>query len=248
MDSSLHVESTYGVGSVFTATLPQKIDGDELIGDFSARMSDAGNEPAYRASFFAPDARLLVADDNEMNLEVITALLTDTKININTADSGPKCIKCLEEASYDVILLDQMMPGMSGTETLSKIRKRGLAEGIPIIALTADAIVGARDSYIRKGFTDYLSKPVMYEELENILLKYINKDLILTEEQILMEEEKAEKPIVLVISDSSEKLNEMKETLGDRYKGVFVRDEEKARKYLSSHSVEFIVRDGGQER
>ena len=93
------------------------------------------------------------------------------------------------------------MPGMSGTETLSEIRKRGLAEGIQIIALTADAIVGARDSYIRKGFTDYLSKPVMYEELENILLKYINKDLILTEEQILMEEEKAEKHIVLVISD-----------------------------------------------
>ena len=111
-----------------------------------------------------------------------------------------------------MILLDQMMPGLSGTQTLALIREQKLAEGTPVIALTADAIVGARDNYIREGFTDYLSKPVMYEALETILLKYLDPSLIRKETAQTPPEtdsgaaEDGEKPLVIAISESSEKL------------------------------------------
>ena len=139
-----------------------------------------------------------------------------------------------------------MMPGMSGTETLNVIKKEHLADKVPVIALTADAIAGARESYIKEGFTDYLSKPVIYDDLEKILYKYIDSSKILTPEQIEAEEEKKNKPLVLVINSSSEKLNEIKELVGDRYKGVFVKNDEQARKFLARHNVEFIIR-GNEE-
>lgn len=184
-----------------------------------------------------------------MNLEVITALMCETRIQITTALSGQECIDTLKEKSFDIILLDQMMPGMSGTQTLRIMKDKHLANNTPVIALTADAIVGARDSYIKEGFTDYLSKPVMYSELESVLLNHIDSSLLLTKEQIEEEEKKktesdANKPIILVINDSKEKLESLKETISERYKGVFVRDEESAKKYLSKHKVEFIIRDG----
>nr|MCR5398153.1 response regulator [Lachnospiraceae bacterium] len=79
---------------------------------------------------------------------------------------------------YNIILLDQMMPGMSGTQTLEIIRSRHMADDIPIIALTADAIAGARENYINEGFTDYLSKPIIYAELEDMLVRYLDSNLI----------------------------------------------------------------------
>ncbi len=165
-------------------------------------------------------------------------------MKITCASSGKETLECLKKDRYDVIFVDQMMPGMSGTETLQAIKDDHLADGIPIIALTADAIVGARDIYLKEGFTDYLSKPVMYEELEKILFKYIDPAMILSKEQI-EREENANKSVVLVINDSSERLNEIRDMLGSRYKGVFVKDEAQAEKYLSKHDVRFVIRDGG---
>ena len=136
------------------------------------------------------------------------------------------------------------MPNMSGTETLNIIRNEHLADNIPIISLTADAIMGARETYIKEGFTDYLSKPVIYDDLEKILLKYINKNLLMTSEEIEREEEKNKK-VILVISDSSEKLNEVKSFIDNRFKGVYVKDEQKAQKYLATHNVDLIIKDGG---
>ena len=199
----------------------------------------------YRPILVAPEAKILIVDDNEMNLDVIAGLLNSTRIKLTTAGSGAECIRCLKEGSYDVILLDQMMPGMSGKETLNVIRGERLADNTPVIALTADAIVGARDNYLRDGFTDYLSKPVMYEDLERILLKYIDASLLMTEEMLKYEEENKPRPIVLVVNDSPERLNEIKEMLGTGFKGVYVRDEEQAQKYLEGHEVEFVIRDGG---
>ena len=181
-----------------------------------------------------------------MNLEVIAGLLEDTKINVTTALSGKECLDILRERSFDVIFLDQMMPGMSGVQTLLEIKKEKLAEDTPIIALTADAIVGARDTYIKEGFTDYLSKPVMYKALEAILHKYINERLIMKpdgENAAGAEEPSVERPVILVVSESKDKLDAMKELLGSTYKGVFVRDEDKASKYLEKHKVEFVIRD-----
>ncbi len=150
------------------------------------------------------------------------------------------------------MLLDQMMPGMSGTQTLHVIREKRLAEDTPIIVLTADAIVGARDSYIREGFSDYLSKPIRYEELETLLQKYIDTGLILSKEQLEEEERRkaqeraraeAARPVVLVVSGSAERLHEAKDLISDKYKGVFVKDEEQAKKYMDKHEVAFVIRD-----
>ena len=246
MGGHIFVESVYGKGSTFTAEIPQKVIDATPIGDFTTRLKEAAElSEEYKPILVAPNAKVLIVDDNEMNLDVITGLLEDTRIKLTTAGSGRECLDRLREGSYDVILLDQMMPGMSGRETLSVIKSEQLAVNTPIIALTADAIVGARESYLKEGFTDYLSKPVMYEDLEKILLKYIDAKLLMTKEMLEREEDKKEKPVVLVVNDSSTRLNEIKEMLGSSFKGVFVKDELQAEKYLAGHKVEFVIRDGG---
>ena len=250
MGGTIGVESVYGKGSVFTAEIVQEIVDDTPIGNYSDRLEKSQSEKSeFRPQLIAPDARVLIVDDNEMNLDVITALMKDTRMKITTALSGSECIDVLKDRAFDIIMIDQMMPGMSGTRTLEIIREQHLADVTPIIALTADAIVGARDQYIREGFSDYLSKPVMYADLEEVLLKYIDKRLLLTEEQLreeaaAKESEKANKPVILVISDSADRLNSLKEMIGDRFRGVYVRDEEKARKYMEKHKVAYIIREG----
>lgn len=248
MGGTIGVNSKYGEGTTFTAQMKQTVVDATPIGDFVqnlTRMQEYKEE--YRPTLIAPSASVLIVDDNDMNLEVIESLLEDTKMKVVTAESGPECLQILRERSFDVIFLDQMMPGMSGIQTLEAMRKEHLADKTSVIALTADAIVGARETYIKEGFTDYLTKPVMYQDLENILQKYLRRDLILTQEEAGKygsEASDESKPVVLVINDSKEKLNELKEVISGRYKGVFVRDEESAEKYLAKHSVEFVIRDG----
>ncbi|MCR5098584.1 MAG: response regulator [Lachnospiraceae bacterium] len=247
MGGSIEVESEYGKGSVFTAHLIQEVVDETPIGDYTARLQKSSLQTEeYRPMLIAPRAKVLIVDDNDMNLEVITELMGDTRIQVTTALSGNECIDILKANRFDVVLLDQMMPGMSGTQTLAIVKQEHLADDTPIIAITADAIVGARESYISEGFTDYLSKPVMYGELEELLLKYLDSSLLMTREQIEEEAARAEenRPVVLVINDSAEKLKEMKELLSPKYKGVFVKDEAAAEKYLSKHEVEFVIRDG----
>ena len=259
MEGTLTVDSTYGEGSTFTARMKQAVVDGTPVGDFSQNIRNLQEHAdAYRASFAAPSARILIVDDNEMNLDVIEALLEDTQVNVTTAASGMVCLDILRENQFDIVLLDQMMPGMSGTEALQTIREQHLADDTPVIALTADAIVGARDNYIREGFTDYLSKPVMMEELEAILVKYLDPGLIQTGEEVAGGEptgqdtsagtsagermrdgspeaessESADRPIVIAISDSPEELRRIKSRLGDDCKGVFVRDAASAVRYL----------------
>ena len=233
MDGTIDVESTYGEGTTFTARVKQQAVDRTPVGDFSGNLlrMQAQTE-SYRPALIAPDARVLVVDDNDMNLEVIVGLLEGTRIRVTTADSGPECLEILREKSFDVIFLDQMMPGMSGAQTLAVIRQEHLADDIPLIALTADAIVGARDNYIREGFTDYLSKPVMYEALEAILQKYLDSGLIRQEDTAEAEAGNSEKPLVIAISDSSDQLRRIKSRLGDGCKGVFVKDRASAVRYL----------------
>ncbi len=148
------------------------------IGDYTKILEKAQvAAKEYVPVVIAPKANVLIVDDNEMNLEVITDLMSETKIKVTTALSGQECLNMLKTRKFDLILLDQMMPQMSGTQTLNIILDEKLAEGTPVVALTADAIVGAKDSYIKEGFTDYLSKPVMFPELEDILAKYLDSSL-----------------------------------------------------------------------
>ncbi len=253
MGGTITVDSSYGKGTSFTAQMRQHVVDSTPIGDFAQNISRLQEHTdKYSPSLIAPEARILIVDDNEMNLEVISSLLEDTRIKVTTADSGKECIEILKKSSFDVVLLDQMMPGMSGIQTLNEIKDKNLAENTPVIALTADAIVGARDNYIKEGFTDYLSKPVMYDALEAMLIKYLKPGLIQTSaapetgsDAKTAEEKKSEDlPVILVINDSPEKLNSLKKVIDGSFKGVYVRNEESASKYLSRHKAAFIIRDG----
>ncbi len=254
MGGEVRVESVYGEGSTFTAEMMQKAVNETPIGDYTEHLKEARAEnEIFKPRLVAPKARVLIVDDNEMNLEVITELLKETRINISTAESGQECLALLEKETFDLLLLDQMMPGMSGTKTLSILREKHLADDMPVIVLTADAIVGARDSYLKEGFTDYLSKPVLYPEMEDLLKRHLDPGLILSREELEEEEREKERarkrremdrPVVLVIADSTEELNRAKTMITEDFKGVFVKNEEQAKKYTKKHEVAFIVREG----
>ncbi|MBQ9459315.1 MAG: response regulator [Oscillospiraceae bacterium] len=249
MDGTIDVESKYGAGTTFTARMKQTVVDATPVGDFTKnllRMQERREE--YMPTLVAPSARILVVDDNDMNLEVIEGLLEATRIQVSTACSGKECLALLREKKFDLIFLDQMMPGLSGVQTLEEIKRQRLAEGTPVIALTADAIVGARDNYIREGFTDYLCKPIMYDALEAALRRSLPPALLAKGEEPAREEktreEKAEKPVVLVVSEDADRLREIKDALDARYRCVLVRGEEQAEKYLAKHDAAFVLRDG----
>ena len=183
MHGRIDVESEYGKGSTFTVTVPQGIVSDEPIGNFREKFEKSiGEKEDYHESFTAPSAKILVVDDTRMNLIVATEMLKDTKMYIDTAISGSDAVKMTLKTRYDVILMDQRMPEMDGEETLHEIRSFPGSPNrhTPVICLTADAVVGAKERYIAKGFDDYLSKPIEGRVLENMLRKYISPDKIKT--------------------------------------------------------------------
>lgn len=180
MKGRIEVESEYGKGSVFTVFLTQEIIDDTPMGDFKEKFEAvAKQEKGYKESFVAPDAKVLIVDDNDMNLAVAKALLKKTDIQITTCMSGMECLELIQKEYFDVILLDHMMPGMDGIQTLEKIKQtENMCKSVPVIALTANAIVGAKEQYIKAGFSDYLSKPIQGAELEKMLLEYLPQDKV----------------------------------------------------------------------
>ena len=181
MGSELMVQSKYGEGSSFSFELWQKIENPEPIGEYKVAMGAANEQEIYKESFRAPTARILIVDDTKMNIIVVSNLLKKTEMVIDTALNGREAIKLAEDNVYDVILLDQRMPGMDGTETLKSIRalENENNEETPVICLTADAIRGAKERYMAEGFTDYLTKPVEGAELEKMLIKYLPDDKVI---------------------------------------------------------------------
>ncbi len=181
MGGTINVKSDYGRGSVFTVTIPQKIVSDAPLGDFQKRFeTNALQAEEYRESFRAPSAHLLIVDDTLVNLTVVTHLLKDTQIKIDTATGGEEAVKMAAKEYYDVILMDQRMPGMDGTQALRNIRatEGGACCDVPVICLTADAVVGARERYLAEGFSDYITKPVDSHTLEKMLVKYLPADKV----------------------------------------------------------------------
>ena len=120
-----------------------------------------------------------------MNLTVAAGLLNNTGIRIDTAISGAEALEKTRSAAYDLVLLDQRMPGMDGVETLRRIRRQegGMNCETPVICMTADAVQGARDRYISEGFTDYLSKPIDFAVLEAMLRKYLPAEKVMIPEE-----------------------------------------------------------------
>ncbi len=182
MGGSIEVKSEYGRGSVFMVTIPQKIVSPEPIGDFRKRFSTHVMAPAdYRETFRAPEAHILIVDDTRMNLTVAVGLLKYTQIQIDTATGGEEAITLAADRPYDLILMDQRMPRMDGTEALRRIRAQadGANRNTPVICLTADAVVGAKERYIAGGFTDYLTKPIDSQALERMLMAYLPKEKVI---------------------------------------------------------------------
>ncbi len=185
MGSELKVSSVYGSGSTFSFEIEQKIVKAEPIGDFEQRFKAAAAEHTSDTVIrIAPKARVLVVDDNETNLLVAKSLLKRTKVNLDTAPSGAKCIELLKNNRYDIVFLDHMMPEMDGIETLKKIKEENLAADTCFIALTANAIHGARQTYLDAGFDDYLSKPFTGMDIEKCLFGHISPSLCEEEVQI----------------------------------------------------------------
>ena len=183
MGGGISVKSTYGEGSCFTAILPQKVVSCEPVGNIRLKDEHTGNSgTAYHESFRAPDARILIVDDTRINITVTAGLLRKTGVRTDSAQSGDKALELAEKTPYDLILMDQRMPGMDGIETLHMIRSRkdGVNSRTPVICMTADAIIGAKEKYTAEGFTDYLPKPVSGEMLEKMLIRYLPKEKIIT--------------------------------------------------------------------
>ncbi len=236
MGGKINVESEYGKGSTFTLTIPQKVVVHDTIGDFSKAVDDfINNLELEEVGLYAPNARILVVDDNDMNLDVMEGLLKETKMKVDLVDSGRACIEKMLHNKYDCILLDQMMPGMNGEETLNELRKRDMLAGTPVIALTADAIMGAKENYLSKGFTDYLSKPVKYKELEQLLQAYIPKEKQLEKRVI------EELPVMLLWGTDADRIRQEKERLEGIYKCVCVVGSKAKDKYLEKHEPDCVM-------
>ncbi len=178
MGSELQIKSEYGVGTTASFEVEQKVLSWERTGDI-IDFSNVAESYTYRELFVAPDAHILVVDDTEMNITVMESLLKKTGVKIDSAVSGREALKLTAQNKYDVIFIDHMMPDMDGMETLNHMRETGLNPDTPAIALTANAVAGARKRYLDAGFSDYLSKPVDSERLERMLKSFIPDEKLL---------------------------------------------------------------------
>ncbi len=177
----LEVQSTRGKGSVFSFKLVQKVADATPLGDFEKQYTESLHSARnYKNKFIAPMGRVLVVDDNAMNLAVAQGLLKETRLQVDVANSGEKCLELLRRKTYHVICLDHMMPVMDGVETLHAIRKLegNPSADTPVIALTANAVAGAREYYLQEGFQDYLTKPIDADKFESMLIRYLPDNVV----------------------------------------------------------------------
>ncbi|MBR1650118.1 MAG: response regulator [Lachnospiraceae bacterium] len=182
MGTRLNVKSVYGKGSTFEFVIRQEVVDWTHVGDMGSIVSVSRTKKVDTEQFTAPLAKILVVDDIKMNLNVIVGLLKRTKIQVDTALSGAEAIDMARKKEYDIVFIDHMMPEMDGIETLEKMQKDrfALCREKPMIALTANAISGAREFYLKKGFVGYLSKPVDPKLLEKIIIEFLPEELIAT--------------------------------------------------------------------
>ena len=165
MNGRIIADSIYGTGSIFAVVIDQKI-----VNKKKEEVKEQTNE--VKTSFAGK--KILIVDDNKINLKVASRLLASYSIITEEVLSGFECIDKINAGNkYDLILMDDMMPKMSGTETLKKLKALENFK-TPVIALTANAIAGMKENYLKEGFNDYISKPIDKKELESVLNKYLN--------------------------------------------------------------------------
>ncbi|MCI8812078.1 MAG: DegV family EDD domain-containing protein [Oscillibacter sp.] len=213
MGGEISVNSVYTKGSKFVVTLDQDIVDEKELGTFtlSSRARSRSGE-TYRQSFEAPDAHILVVDDNDMNLMVVSKLLAETKIQIDTVSSGAECLKLTQNHHYDCILMDHMMPEMDGIQCLHALRVQpgGLCQNVPVVALTANAGSDNQLLYRKEGFSGYLAKPVSGVLLEAAVLSILPKELVRISEETMQSDiekdilifEQVKRRSILITTDS----------------------------------------------
>lgn len=195
MGGKIYVESEYGKGSTFHVELVQGIVDRTPIGRIDQAVEQNREiEKHKRAVLLAPEAKLLVVDDNQMNLNVMKGLLKRTEMQVDLVLSGKEALEAVTKTSYDVILMDHMMPEMDGVEALHRLRKLKENQNpqAKVIVLTANAAIGSREEYLKMGFDDYLSKPIEAMNLENMIKKYLPKELVHEIEEVVEETQNLE--------------------------------------------------------
>ena len=181
MGGSVSVSSIYMKGTTFTADIPQQSSGMETVGEINLEGRHGLNvHRKYVRTFEAPEARVLVVDDNAANLLVVEKLLRDTAMTIDTASDGEQALVNTLHNRYDLIFMDHLMPGMDGVECLSRIRTQtgGLSKEAKAVALTANVEYGSRQFYARNGFDGYVTKPCSGAELESICVQLLPRKLV----------------------------------------------------------------------
>ncbi|MCR4807106.1 MAG: response regulator [Lachnospiraceae bacterium] len=247
MGGELSVKSEYGKGSEVSFHVKQQVTSWEEIGDYAARFEESDRGLAeYHELFHAPDARILVVDDTEINLTVIESLLKMTGIKIDTATSGRDAVMLATTNPYDLLLIDHMMPGMDGIETLKRIREKGKNLSTPAVALTANAVSGAREMYLEAGFTDYMSKPVDGERLENLLYKLLPQEKL--KEPVSGSEpdgsvEVSGRSKILVVDDDESVCTLVKSIMEESYDIVTAFSGKEAIKEAGEHLPDLILLD-----
>ena len=180
MGSDIQVKSVYGRGSIFSFELEQPVVNSEPIGNMDLERVKIGNTHKNNVSFVAPQARVLVVDDNVVNLSVMKGLLKKTQVIVDVASSGAEAIKMTKNKEYHLIFMDHLMPEMDGIEAMARIKEMddNINRNTPCIVLTANAISGAKEEYMKAGFDEYMTKPVDVELLDRNLMKYLPDELV----------------------------------------------------------------------
>lgn len=185
MGGEIGVNSTYGEGSEFYFTIRQKIVEEVPVAEHTDRKE---KETYDSLNFKAPEAKLLLVDDNKMNLKVAIGLLAPLQMQIDTAENGKQALEMLEAKAYDLVFMDHMMPIMDGVEATRRIREKEEATGAhqTIIALTADAMSGAKEEFMAAGMDDFVAKPIEIKDICSKLRKYLPQEKIVTTEECLV--------------------------------------------------------------
>ena len=172
MGGTISFESVYGEGTTFSFTVISGVEDWSPVGSID-RWVSVTKDATFRISFLTRDARVLIVDDNEMNLEVAEGILSPYDIDVVKASSGAEAMIRFQEREYDIVLMDHMMPIMDGVEAMKKIRSMPGGRDVAMVALTANVISGVEEEYRKMGFDDYLGKPIEPEAMEEILKKFL---------------------------------------------------------------------------
>ena len=181
MNSRIEVSSIVDKGSVFGFSVKQGIADNVSVGDLNFERDDAGDEYSMKETFIAPNAKILVVDDNDMNLQVMRGLLRANELKVVTVGSGEECMLATRKIAFDVIFMDYMMPYLDGKDTLEKIKSDSLnlCRNTPVVVCTTNTATGVRSKLLKKGFDEFLAKPIDYRELENILINLLPQEKLI---------------------------------------------------------------------